>query len=246
MNPETTLTTRTTPVALCVLLTIALAALATQPHVVRAGHDGHSQQPAPSVPAPAPPAPDQRARWNKAYEEGKALLQKDAAPLLVAAVQGRAPGTALDLGMGEGPNALHLAAQGWTVTGVDLADVAVTQALEKARTRNLTIEAIVSDLDIYHMGTAQWDLITSFYMHAWQRRSPTDVPARILRALRPGGLLVIEGFADPPNRLGFVPATLAEAFGQLRILRNERVVDAAALYVEEKTPLVRFVAEKPR
>ncbi len=37
-----------------------------------------------------------------------------------------------------------------------------------------------------------------------------------------------------------------EAAEQLRILRNERVVDAAAWYVEEKTPLVRFVAEKPR
>lgn len=200
--------------------------------VARAGDGGRSQQPAPPAPAPAAPAPDRRAFWNKESDEGKALFQKDAAPLLVAAVQGR--------------NAVHLAAQGWTVTGVDLADVAVAQALEKAHARNLTLEAIVADLDAYDMGTAQWDLITSFYMHAWHRRSTTDVPARILRALKPGGLLVIEGFADPPNRLGFVPATLAEAFGQLRILRNERVVDTAAWYVEEKTPLVRFVAERAR
>jgi SAM-dependent methyltransferase len=204
------------------------------------------QQPAPAAPAPLPPASERRAFWNKEFEEGKALLQKDAAPLLVAAVQGRTPGTALDLGMGEGRNALHLAAQGWTVTGVDLADVAIAQALDKARARGLTLDGIVADLDVYDMGTAQWDLITSFYMHAWHRRSSTDVPARILRALKPGGLLVIEGFADPPNTYGFVPATLDEAFARLRILRNERVVDAAAWYVEEKTPLVRFVAEKPR
>jgi len=240
------LTNRTTHVALCALFSIALAALASHVDVARAGAGGHSQQPAPAATTPASPLPDRRAFWNKEFEEGKALLQKDAAPLLVAAVQGRTPGTALDLGMGEGRNALHLSAQGWTVTGVDLADVAVAQALDKARNRGLTLEAIVADLDVYDMGTAQWDLITSFYMHAWHRRSNTDVPARVLRALKPGGLLVIEGFADPPNSYGFAPATLAETFGQLRILRNERVVDAAAWYVEEKTPLVRFVAEKPR
>jgi SAM-dependent methyltransferase len=238
-------------IAFCAGLAICANALAlqSQAHVAADGPGAQSasgQAPAAAAPTPAPPTPDRRAFWNKEFEEGKALLQKEAAPLLVAAVEGRAPGTALDLGMGEGRNALHLAAQGWTVTGVDLADVAVAQALEKARARSLTLDGIVADLDAYDMGTAQWNLITSFYMHAWHRRSATDVPARILRALKPGGLLVIEGFADPPNQFGFVPASLAEAFAKLRILRNERVVDTAAWYVEEKTPLVRFVAEKPR
>lgn len=203
------------------------------------------------TPAPATADADQvteqrRAFWNKEFEEGKALLQKEAAPLLVSAVQGRTPGTALDLGMGEGRNTIYLAAHGWTATGVDLSDVAIAQAQRSAAARGVELRALQGDLDAFDMGTAQWDLVTSFYMHAWHRRSPTDVPRRIMEALRPGGLVVIEGFADPPNRLGFATETLASVFGELRILKNELVVDDAAWYATEKVPLVRFLAEKPR
>jgi 2-polyprenyl-3-methyl-5-hydroxy-6-metoxy-1,4-benzoquinol methylase len=44
----------------------------------------------------------------------------------------RVAGLAIDLGMGEGRNAIYLAQQGWQTTGVDLADVAVAQARKRA------------------------------------------------------------------------------------------------------------------
>jgi SAM-dependent methyltransferase len=206
--------------------------------------DAAGQTPAPTTTGQA--TEQRRAFWNKEFEEGKALLQKEAAPLLVSAVQGRTPGTALDLGMGEGRNTLYLAAHGWTATGVDLSDVAIAQAKRAAAARGVELRALQGDLDAFDMGTGQWDLVTSFYMHAWHRRSPTDVPRRIMDALRPGGLLVIEGFADPPNQFGFATETLASQFSGLRVLRNELVVDDAAWYATEKVPMVRFVAEKPR
>jgi SAM-dependent methyltransferase len=187
-----------------------------------------------------------RVFWNKEFAEGKVLLQKSASPLLVAVIEARAPGTALDLGMGEGRNALYLAEKRWQVTGVDLSDVAVAQASSRASAQGLKLNAVVSDLDAFDFGDAQWDLITSFYMHAWHRRSKSDVPQRIFQALRPGGLLVIEGFAEPPNTVGFQSEHLGRQFARMRILRNETVTDHAAWYVKEKVPLVRFVAEKPR
>lgn len=190
--------------------------------------------------------PSPREFWNQEFADGKVLLQKEASPLLASAIEGRAPGAALDLGMGQGRNALFLADQGWHVTGVDLSDVAVEQASRSASAQGLTLNAVVGDLDAYDFGKEQWDLITSFYMHAWHRRSTTDVPQRIYDALRPGGLLVIEGFADPPNTVGFQAAQLEQQFARLRVLRNETVTDHAAWYVQEKVPLVRFVAEKPR
>jgi SAM-dependent methyltransferase len=193
-----------------------------------------------------PARPNAREFWNKEFAEGKVLLQKEASPLLTAAIQGRTPGTALDLGMGEGRNAVYLADRGWQVTGVDLSDVAVDQASTKAQAQGLTLNAVVSDLDVFDFGKEQWDLITSFYMHAWHRRSKTDVPQRIYDALRPGGLLVIEGFAEPPNTAGYQSEQLARQFARLRMLRNETVSDHAAWYVQEKVPLVRFVAEKAR
>src|SRR5687768_11524735 len=54
------------------------------------------------------PAAAQKARefWNREYAEGKALRDKEPSALLVDAIRGRKPGTALDLGMGQGRNAV--------------------------------------------------------------------------------------------------------------------------------------------
>jgi hypothetical protein len=59
-------------------------------------------------------------------------------------------------------------------------------------------------------------------------------------------LLVIEGFAEPPNKAGFQTETLAREFGRLRILRNENVTDYAPWYVPDRVPLVRFVGENQK
>lgn len=211
-------------------------------------HGGGSVQSAPPTAAPTTQAqsPAARARdfWNKEFAEGKVLLHKGPSALLVAAIKGRKPGTALDIGMGQGRNAIYLAELGWTVTGVDLSDVAIEQAKATASAKAVTLNTVVSDVDAFDFGKAQWDLITSFYMHSWHRRSPTDVPGRIFDALKPGGLLVIEGFADPPNTAGFQADVLAKQFSRLRILRNEMIEEYPAWYVPERVPLVFFVAEK--
>jgi SAM-dependent methyltransferase len=69
--------------------------------------------------------------------------------------------------------------------------------LASASAKGATLNAVVSDVDAFDFGKEQWDLITSFYMHGWHRRSPTDVAGRIFDALKPGGVLVIEGFGEP-------------------------------------------------
>ena len=106
------------------------------------------------------------------------------------------------------------------------------------------MNAVVGDLDTFDFGTEKWDFITLFYMHGWQRRSKTDVVARVSQALKPGGLLVIEAFADPPNGLGLKADELSRSFGKLKVLRSESVVDEPDWDVGTKKPLVRFVAEK--
>ena len=214
-------------------------------HLSAQGAAVPSSQPATTAPAQTPA---ERARdfWNKEFAEGKVLLHKGPSALLVAAIEGRKPGKALDIGMGQGRNAVFLAEKGFDVTGVDLSDVGVEQAKASASARNVKLTAVVSDIDKFDFGTEQWDLITSFYMHAWHRRSPTDVPKRIYEALKPGGLLVIEGFAEPPNKVGLQTEQLAKQFGRMRILRNELVTDYPAWYVPERVPLVFFVAEKEK
>ena len=193
----------------------------------------------------SPPAPvDPRERWNKEFGSGAPSLN-NLAPnaLLSSVVKGRKPGAALDLGIGQGRNALYLAENGWDVTGVDISDVAVGQARENAAKKRLALKAVIANLDAYDFGENQWDLITSFYMHSWHRNSKTDVPARILRALKPGGVVVMEAFQRPPNINGFVVSELATLFRDFTILRNEESA-ATPDWGPEGAPLVRFVAEK--
>ena len=208
-----------------------------------------TQNPPTSAPpgqTPTAPPEDQRERWNKEFERGTPTLRTAPSKLLIEIAQGRRPGTALDLGMGEGRNAIYLAGQGWDVTGVDISDVAVEQSKKNATARGVKMQVVRADLDTFEFGTERWDLITSFYMHWWHQNSKTDVPTRIYNALRPGGLVVMEAFRRPANGSGFRTDELAKAFSRFRILRNEDVVDEPDWAKGENMPLVRFVAEKPR
>ena len=202
-----------------------------------------------SVAAQSPPTQtpsEVRARWNTVFAEGAPGLDRAPSDLLRDSIRGRQTGTALDLGSGQGRNALFLAESGWRVTGVDISEVAVKQARQQAAARTAAIEFVVADLDEHDFGQGRWDLITSFYMHGWHDRSPTDVPRRIVDALKPGGLLVMEGFARPDVSFGFDVAQLTTAFSRLRVLRAE-MVNAEAEWDRGNTrPLVRFVAEKAK
>lgn len=183
--------------------------------------------------------------WNKKFSDPKTEFNRKPSPLLVDAIHGRRPGRALDLGMGEGRNTIYLAEQGWQATGVDLSDVAVAQARTRAARLHLTINAIVDDLTHYQPGVAQWDLIAAFYVHAWYNGTRPETPARLLAALRPGGLLVIEGFAGP-ERFMFQPNELLRDFPALRILRYEDTEAEAEWAPGHPSHIVRFIGERSR
>lgn len=199
---------------------------------------------------PSAAVPDQTRReeirrfYDTRYGDGKLahLVLKDASPLLVESTRGRAPGAALDLGVGEGRNSLYLAAEKWSVTGVDLSPVGVDSARKAAHARQLRLDLIVSDLDEFDIGTARWDLITSFYMQDWHYHSKTNTFARIAAGIRSGGLVVLEGFGPPRLRQD----ALEKAFAGWRILRSETIeTEAEWGRGRGKRVVVRFVAEKP-
>ena len=73
-----------------------------------------------------------REVWNEVFtkRQGREFPHNK---FLAETIKGRKPGRALDIGMGEGRNALFLATQGWEVTGFDISDVGVQLAREAAQ-----------------------------------------------------------------------------------------------------------------
>ena len=187
--------------------------------------------------------PRDRDFWNGKFSDPKFEFNRQPSRLLVDAVEGRHPGDALDLGMGEGRNAIYLAQRGWRVTGVDLSDVAVAQAKKRAAGLGVRLDTTIDDLDHYDFGRGRWDLITLFYMHAWLRGARPRSVERVRDALRPGGLLVIEGFAGNEGYM-FQTNELLRDFGDMKILRYEDTQAEADWAPGHKSHIIRLVAEK--
>jgi len=189
--------------------------------------------------------PRDRDFWNTRFSDPKTLFSRQPSRLLVETIQNRVPGRALDLGMGEGRNTVFLAQQGWEATGVDLSDVAVTQAKAQASQLHIGIHAICDDVNHYQWGKNKWDLIVLFYMHAWYHGAKPASPGRLASALRPGGLLVVEGFAGKQKYM-FQPNELLRDFPGLRVLRYEDTDDEAEWAPGYRSHIIRFVGQKLR
>lgn len=163
-------------------------------------------------------------------------------------VAGRTPGRALDIGTGEGRNALFLAARGWDVTGFDASAAGVRSALAEAATRHLRLQASVADVDAFAYGHEQWDLIAGLYMHDMITRNAAAIAA----SLKPGGLLVVEGMQYAAtgagvsgDLYGHKPNELLRAFSTLRVTFYEEAM--APPYWQPLTtpvPIVRFAATR--
>src|SRR5262252_6672378 len=83
----------------------------------------------------------QAAEWDARYNEGDgARWSGRPNGRLRAEVTGLAPGRALDVGCGEGADAIWLARRGWTVTAIDISDVALTRAREAAARAAAAVE----------------------------------------------------------------------------------------------------------
>ena len=139
----------------------------------------------------------------------------------------RRPGPALDIGMGQGREALFLARQGWTVTGLDSYAPAVVHVRTIAKNQGLSLEAVASRFEKFDAGVEAWDLIVM-----------TDLPhpdpagaARLLRGLKPAGLFVYENHYSSAS-----PADLLAVFPEAKVIHSQ---------ADPQAHLERLVLEKP-
>jgi len=185
----------------------------------------------------------ERQRWNKWLTEPGFNHKPN--QTLVDAVKGRKPGTALDLLMGQGRNALFLAKEGWKVTGVDISDVGLQMARDEAAKLKVKLDTVQSDVDKYDLGKDKWDLVTMIYAG-----DDMKLVERVKASVKKGGLFVTEYFASDSDLAkagpgGWNLAALRAAFKDgWKILRADHVEDNADWAGQRKTKLVRFVAQK--
>ena len=154
--------------------------------------------------APAPAPSPVAAHWEGEYA-GDHKRWSGAVNATTAAVIGQLPpGDALDLGCGEGGDAVWLAEQGWHVTAVDISPTALTRGAQAAAERGVAgrIDWVSADLATWSTDQPV-DLVTASFLHSEVELPRTDILRRAAERVRPGGHLLVvshvfESEADIP------------------------------------------------
>lgn len=196
------------------------------------------------------------SQWDDRYGAGEYVYGTEPNDFLAEMAERIPPGRVLCLAEGQGRNAVFLSRLGYDVTGVDSSAVGLEMAQRLAADRGVRIETLVADLAQFDPGIAVWDGIVSIFCHL---PSPlrSEVMRKVVRALRPGGVLILEAYT--PDQLRFetggprsldLLASLADLKSDLAGLRFDHAVEIERDVVEGqlhkgRAAVVQIVAVRP-
>ena len=135
--------------------------------------------------------------WENRYRENGRSWSGNVNAALEREVAGIEPGTALDLGSGEGGDAIWLARNGWSVTAVDIAPTALAIGAAAAHPEDDSTW-VVADLASWQPDT-RFDLVTSCFLHSTVDLPRESILRRAAEAVAPGGHLLIVGHHGLPH-----------------------------------------------
>lgn len=201
--------------------------------------------------------PTLRAFWNRRFSQDDFVYGEAPNTFLQQQTPHLPPACdLLSLGDGEGRNSVYLARLGHRVTAVDIAESGLAKARRLATRHGVSLDTVHADLADFDPGTACWHAVLSIFCHL-----PPDVrralTQRVVRALRPGGLLILEGYT--PRQLDHGtggpkdPALLLEpealraelqAFELLHFEERTREVREGTLHTG-RAAVLQIVARKP-
>jgi SAM-dependent methyltransferase len=135
--------------------------------------------------------------WDGFYAEQGQLWSGKANVALVKEAADLTPGTALDLGAGEGGDAVWLAQQGWQVTAVDISGVAMDRGAAAATEAGVADRIDWVVMDLYEdFPAGQYDLVATSYLHTHDPRPRDTVLKSAAAAVTAGGTLLIIGHSE--------------------------------------------------
>ncbi len=167
--------------------------------------------------------PAVRTEWDTRYADREQLWSGQPNGALVAEVEGLTPGRVLDVGCGEGADAVWLARNGWDVTAVEVSGVALERAVRDGRDAGVHVHWVHAELEAAGLPPGSFDLVSAQYPALL--RTPDAVGERaLLAAVAPGGVLLFVHHAgmdthrvheDGPDPDAYVwPATVAPLLGE--------------------------------
>ena len=196
--------------------------------------------------------------WEERYSGEEQIWSGEPNPQLVAEVSALTPGTALDVGCGEGGDVIWLAQQGWTVTGADFSANGLARAARHAADAGVADRTDWWQVDARTFAAEgrSFDLVTTHFLH------PPDggmaaVTARLAEAVAPGGHLLVVGHAPSEvftqlaashHRAMFVAAdlvpSLPDGFEVLVVEQRPRTVvrEGVTVDIHDSTLLARRTA----
>lgn len=136
------------------------------------------------------------AEWDERYTSlADKIPDGDPNQVLIEVASGLVPGRSLDIGCGIGADAIWLAGQGWTVTALDVSQVALDRAAARGRQAGVDVAWVCARLEDAQLPPAGFDLVTAHYP-ALRTSAGQEAEKALLASVAPGGTLLVVHHAD--------------------------------------------------
>ena len=178
--------------------------------------------------------------WDERHAARDPIESWSADPTLVEEAAGLVPGTALDLGAGDGRNAVWLAEHGWQVTAVDFSSVAIERGRALAPSVGADVDWRLADLLEWAPPAGSFDLVALLFIHL----PPTErrpLYARAAAAMADGGSLLVVGH----DRSNLTAGIGGPQDADVLFTPDETVRDLPGGFLVRRTEVVRRAGSVP-
>lgn len=199
---------------------------------------------------------DPKSKWNQRFNTPDYLFGEVPNAYLVEQQHHLIPGRALAVADGEGRNSVHLAAHGWEVDAFDFSEIAVAKAQALARHHAVTVNYTCAGCDTFDWGESRYDNVVGIFFQFADPHERAVIFQQIDRCLRPGGVLLIQGYGLEQLRFNTGgPGRLSHLYSEPLLeaaFMNYSILDSRTYTVELSegngyagpSALVGFVARK--